>query len=408
MKICNYAALCNNYTLKLFREQGFIIFFTVLKTLACRPNVEKEIINRMKVVIVGAGNAGLAAAISLHRIGYEIEVAERAEAFSEVGLGYIILPNGLAALDHLGAGEYVRKQGKMLDKAVLRTPDGEIFKEESLQHSVAIKRSVSIDALRNCIPAGMIKNGYHFSHFEYDTSGKASAAVFENGEKLFADIFIAADGANSRIRNILHPEHPIRSTVIQELVGITTTNVAAQLNGALLKTQSLDESLSIGILPCNENQVIWYMQFNSVEHPLKDQSAKAKKDFVQSLVGQWPDPISTVLAATDFNQVFLWQTRDMELLPSFHHQNIILIGDAAHLALPFTSQGTNSALQDAIVLAELLQDKADIFLDVVLDTFYHQRKADIQKYLLFGRELENIFLNPSVYSGSETPIPLAK
>ncbi len=363
----------------------------------------------MKVVILGGGIAGLATAISLKKIGFEVVVKERAEEFKEVGLGFIILPNGLNALDELGAGAYVRQHGLMLEKAILRSSEGLVFKEENISNSLAIKRSTSLDSLRQLLPAHLVHNGFEFSHFEFDAEGKALAAISSKGEREEGDVFIGADGAGSRSRKILFPHHEVRHTVIQELVGIVDSPViAASLGGHLLKTYSFNSSLSLGILPCNQTQVIWYMQFDSSVYHLDDYTSEGKKQFVEQSMSDWADPIKEVLSATSFDQCFLWQTKDMELPPQFHQENILLIGDAAHLALPFTSQGTNSALQDAIVLAEIWQEDKNIDLNHLFTHFYNKRKDELKQYVAFGRKLEEIFLNPQVYNPAESPIPLAK
>src|SRR5688500_18542075 len=102
----------------------------------------------MKALMIGGGIAGLAGAITLRKAGWNVTVKERATQFTEVGLGFIILPNGLEALDQVGAGEYVRQHGKMIGEAIIRTPDGKIIKDDKLDNCFGIKRSACIDALR--------------------------------------------------------------------------------------------------------------------------------------------------------------------------------------------------------------------------------------------------------------------
>jgi 2-polyprenyl-6-methoxyphenol hydroxylase-like FAD-dependent oxidoreductase len=362
----------------------------------------------MKVVIIGGGIAGLAAAISLRRIGFDAVVKERADAFKEVGLGFIILPNGLAALDKLGAGEYVRANGAALTSATLRDDKGKIYRNEDLTDAIAVKRSTCIDGLLTQLPKEFVHHSFDFSHFEYDENGNAVAVVSKKGDKETGDIFIAADGANSPIRQKLFGSHPFRDSVIKELVGIADSkHLAEKLKGQLLKTQSREKGLSIGILPCGESQLIWYIQFNSQDQDLQKFDNETKISFTKQLMSEWPQPINEVLEATDFSKAFLWSTRDMELLPAFHQKNIVLIGDAAHLALPFTSQGTNSALTDAIVLAELLSCKNSTTEKVFTD-FREQRKAALEEYIAFGRQLEEQFLFPESSSLEDIPIPLAK
>ena len=360
--------------------------------------------------MIGGGIAGLAAAITLRKAGWDVTVKERTPQFTEVGLGFIILPNGLEALDQVGAGEYVRQHGKILHEAVIRTPDGNIIKDDKLDNCLAVKRSSVIDALRACLPAEVIQNGAEFSHFEYNEEGFAIAASFKDGSRDEADIFIAADGANSIIRTQLFPSHIVGQTKIKELVGIADLpDMVKQLDGKLLKTQSVDEGLSIGLLPCNDQQVIWYIQYDCMKHDVVDLSNENKKKFALRLLEGWPAPVTDVLENTDYNKAFMWFTKDMSVLPAFHKNNIVLIGDAAHLVLPFTSQGVNSALQDAIILGRLLKDGSHIdSYDDVFTTYHQCRKEILEEYHLFGKMMANRFLDPQHFKNEDVPLPLAK
>jgi 2-polyprenyl-6-methoxyphenol hydroxylase-like FAD-dependent oxidoreductase len=364
----------------------------------------------MKALMIGGGIAGLAAAITLRKAGWDVLVKERAAEFTEVGLGFIILPNGLEALDQVGAGEYVRKHGTIINEAIIRTPAGITIKDDKLDNCLGIKRSSVINALREQIPASLVTTAATFSHFEYNDNGHAIAACFKDGTREEADIFIAADGASSLVRNQLFPTHLIGQTRIKELVGIADLpDMVKQLDGKLLKTQSTDEGLSLGILPCNDKQVIWYMQFDCMKNDLVDLSNENKKKFALQLLKGWPDPIPYVLENTDYNKSFLWFTKDMSVLPAFHKNNIVLIGDAAHLVLPFTSQGVNSALQDAIILGRLLKDGSHIeSYDDVFTTYHQCRKEILEEYHVFGKMIARRFLDPHNFNNEDVPIPLAK
>lgn len=362
----------------------------------------------MKALIIGGGIAGLAAAISLRRAGWNALVEERSQ-FSDNGIGFIILPNGLNALDSFGVGQQVRKMGKMLNRAIMRKKNGEIFKTEEVADCLSIKRSSCIDALRQLIPEEYIHTGCDFSHFEYDETGKAIAAHFKNGVREEADIFIGADGVNSRTRKLLFPDHTIRQTKIKELVGFAyAPEIVKQLGGSFIKTHSYESGLAMGLVPCNNQQLIWFIQLDNEKWSIDNTSTQAKKDFVINNVHKWPAPIQQVLKFCDFEKANLWPTRDMDLLPSFHHKNILLMGDAAHMTLPFTSQGTNSALKDALVLGDILKNMSeDSDLETLFTIYYEKRKDELMKYLNFGREMENYFLHAHSYD-TAMPVPLAK
>ena len=63
------------------------------------------------VAIIGGGIAGLSACISLHKYGVEPDVYERSSEWARRGHGFILLGNGLDALDHLGLRDAICARG---------------------------------------------------------------------------------------------------------------------------------------------------------------------------------------------------------------------------------------------------------------------------------------------------------
>ena len=113
-----------------------------------------------------------------------------------------------------------------------------------------------------------------------------------------------------------------------------------------------------------------------------------------------------ILDSNNFETSYIWKTRDFDLLPSFHKKNVVLIGDAAHQALPFTSAGTTNAILDAKVLAATLSENSD--LEKAFDLLYEYRKDDVLQHIQLGRDLKNEFLNPSTKSDDDITVPLIK
>ena len=78
----------------------------------------------MKIVIAGGGIGGLSAAIALCKVGFEVEVIERASALLEVGAGLQLSPNatkGLAALGVLEAVAAISSMPETLEMRIGRT-----------------------------------------------------------------------------------------------------------------------------------------------------------------------------------------------------------------------------------------------------------------------------------------------
>src|SRR3954470_20155486 len=79
---------------------------------------------RLTATVVGGGIAGLTAAVSLARTGWQVTVLERAPVFGEVGAGLALSRNGMAALEAIGVGEAVRAVGYQTVPAGFQDPGG--------------------------------------------------------------------------------------------------------------------------------------------------------------------------------------------------------------------------------------------------------------------------------------------
>lgn len=85
---------------------------------------------RPLAVVVGGGVGGLAAAIGLRAIGWQVKVLERSAQLGEVGSGLALWANALAALETLGVAEDVRTIGTANLGGSLRTVHGRWLKRE--------------------------------------------------------------------------------------------------------------------------------------------------------------------------------------------------------------------------------------------------------------------------------------
>ena len=66
-----------------------------------------------RVIIVGAGLGGLAAAVGLRQRAFEVEVYEQSPALGEIGAGINITPNGAKVLNAFGLGDEARRLGNI-------------------------------------------------------------------------------------------------------------------------------------------------------------------------------------------------------------------------------------------------------------------------------------------------------
>src|SRR5688572_17804662 len=84
----------------------------------------------MKVIIAGAGIGGLAAALSLHQRGIEVEICEQASEVRELGVGINMLPHAVKELAALGLLPALDRAGIRARRLLLMTRRGQTVWDE--------------------------------------------------------------------------------------------------------------------------------------------------------------------------------------------------------------------------------------------------------------------------------------
>lgn len=149
----------------------------------------------MKAIVVGGGIGGLATAVSLRRVGWEVVVHERAAAFGEIGAGVGVMPNALRALEWMGLADEVRRLGTPRVSGGVRASDGRWLvhlTDVAGQNVIAIHRADLHGVLLRALPPEVLFNNVEVTGVD----------------ELDADLVVAADGINSRLRADLLPDAP--------------------------------------------------------------------------------------------------------------------------------------------------------------------------------------------------------
>ncbi len=360
----------------------------------------------MKVVILGGGIAGITLGIFLHRKDFDVVINERSICISSRGNAFLMHSEGLSVLKEISDGYTKNKiPGKYIDTFSLRNQTDEEIKFQKLDPWQCMKRKDIVEFLYQLIPENKIKHGRVFSHFLYEGK-KAIAAVFMDGSVEYGDIFVGADGGNSVVRNEIFGETNYTPVEVKELLGLLNDEeLCTKYKSHFTKFQHKSKGISFGMIPTSASELVWYIQYDTSIKDIKDTSCdKHKGEFCKSILAEFPPIVQEVLSKDDFKSSYIWHTRDFDLLPSFHVENIVLIGDAAHLALPFSSAGTTGALVDAHILSRCLEEEENY--TKAFERFYCLRAEIVAQQIQMGRDVKGDFLNPSSKDMDEKVVPL--
>jgi 2-polyprenyl-6-methoxyphenol hydroxylase-like FAD-dependent oxidoreductase len=283
----------------------------------------------MKAIVVGGGIGGLAAAVSLRRVGWEVVVHERAAAFGEIGAGVGVMPNALRALEWMGVADEARRLGTPRVSGGIRAVDGRWLvhlPDVGQEKVIAMHRADLHGVLLRALPSDIL----------------LTDAEVTGADELDADLVVAADGINSRLRAELLPDAPG-----PVYAGATAWRGVAPGPYDLPISQTLGPGGEAGVLPLGDGRVCWYVAAVA--------PAGAELDPV-SLFGGWHDPLPQLIAST--TDVIRHDIYELPPLPTFVKGRVALLGDAAHAMTPYLGQGACMALEDAVTLASVDGDLA--------------------------------------------------
>lgn len=358
-----------------------------------------------KVVIIGGGVAGLTLGLLLKKNNIEVVINEKLSKMTTRGHAFLMHIDGWSVLEELKNGSELSLPGEEIGAFCLNNQDGEPIKKQKLNLWRCIKRRDLIQFLYDLFPAEQIKGGRVFSHFIYEND-KVVAAQFKNGEVEYGDIFVGADGAGSAVREATIGSVTYTDIEVKEVVGICSHEKLGEIyQNIFTKFQSDKRGLSFGMIPVSKQDFVWFMQYSVKDADCHQGcSIEELKAFCEYQLAEFPPVVAELLANNDYHTSYIWNTRDFGLLPKFHHKNVVLLGDAAHLALPFTSAGTTNAILDAQKLTEqlLIHDN----YEDAFEQYYQDRKDLIEQHIKLGRELKDVFVNPSLSDNDKMVVPL--
>lgn len=341
----------------------------------------------MRIVIVGGGIGGLAAALALRREGFEPSVYEQAPELLEVGAGIALWPNAFRALERLGLGGEVLARAGRIERALWLGRDGTTYKHfafpETGSPAVALRRADLQTVLRAALPAGSLHLGETFEGFEgfegFAGGGGEVVARFAGGSEVACDVLVGADGLHSRVRaRMLGESEPVYR-------GYSVWRGVTRLAGGPLPNETAlevyGEGRRFGVGPLGLGRTGWWATANEPEGTPEPPSEHASK--LSRLFGGWCAPVTELIEATPSESILRNAAYDRPAAGRWGEGRVTLLGDAVHPMTPNLGQGGCMAVEDAAVLARCLAKYRDA--RVALRAYESRRRARAEAVARYSR-----------------------
>ncbi|MFE7933306.1 FAD-dependent oxidoreductase [Streptomyces sp. NPDC057456] len=323
-----------------------------------------------RLLVVGGGIAGTAAALALAKAGQEVAVYEaHPDSAEDIGAFLTLASNGLRALAQLDATPAVTAIGfpltsmRLLDAAggeVARAPLGEAD-DPRLRY-----RCLRRGELNAALQAEAARRGIGVVHgarlASVESGPEGVTAHFTDGSTATGDLLLGADGLNSAVRRATAPAAQPRYAGQRVFYGYTTLAPAAGEDEAACITMIRGSGAAFGHTTSPDGETYWFARVSADAPLAADEIAHATptqwRDLLVPLLRADATPAADIVAATTA-PVLVTNATEMPAGTPWRSGRTLLIGDAAHAASPATGQGASMALEDAVILAKCLRDAPD-------------------------------------------------
>lgn len=319
-----------------------------------------------EIVIAGAGLAGLATALGLHRKGVRSVVLESSATLRASGYAFTTWTNAFRALDALGVGDKIREHHLLYVRLVaFSASTGEAAAKVSLKmqgksgpHEIrSVKRNFLLETLEKELPEGTIRYSSKIVAIE-EESNNVKLLHMADGSTIRANVLVGCDGVNSVVAKWLGLPKPILSG------RSATRGLAEYPDGHSFGPEILQfigQGFRSGVLPCTDTSVYWnYTWYPSpADGDAEESVAKMRQHVLAKLrAAKIPAEALDVIERSEMSEVVSSPLRFRSPLAlvrgSICRGGVCVAGDAFHPMTPELGQGGCAALEDGVVLARCL------------------------------------------------------
>jgi 2-polyprenyl-6-methoxyphenol hydroxylase-like FAD-dependent oxidoreductase len=321
----------------------------------------------MRILIVGAGIAGLATAKFLEILGIECEIIDQNNGPVAGGGGILLLGNATRVLGEMGLLEQTESVAVTIRAQRILNASGVVLSDYSIDSlwkdcgpCFSLPKHKLVSTIRDSLQ--QVKVSYRKTIVAVNSTLDRKIVHFSDGEAAEFDIVIGADGAHSPLRRMVFGEILARRT------NVTCFKLSVENSyGVDRKVVMLGRDRALIAVPISETHIDIHGDFPSTSQQ-DNQISNLREAFVS-----FRSPLAQSIVEAELND-----SSFISPLKEVRHRHwiadrVTLIGGAAHASSPRLAQGAAMALEDAIVLAQLIARRGSIPLMLYR---FHELRAE--------------------------------
>jgi 2-polyprenyl-6-methoxyphenol hydroxylase-like FAD-dependent oxidoreductase len=305
-----------------------------------------------KILIVGGGIAGLSLAAALSRYGFTPELVERSPAWPAVGAGIALHANAGRMLRALGLGEAIARAAATLPCWSFLDQQGGLLCGTDLADlwgEAGPCMGITRIRLQEILAAAAGSAGHRLGVAVTALAREAGrvSVGFSDGSSGRYDLVVGADGIYSTVRGLAV------SPVPPEYAGLMSWRsvIPARPPGVTHLMLLMGEGCFFGLVPVGDGGTYGFAGAGGER--FDDPPAGRLERFRRRFAG-FGGPVPAYLAALEHDEQLHFGPIEWVEPGRWRDGRVVLIGDAAHATPPHMGEGGALAMEDALVLAELL------------------------------------------------------
>jgi 2-polyprenyl-6-methoxyphenol hydroxylase-like FAD-dependent oxidoreductase len=354
-----------------------------------------------RVLIIGGGVGGLAAAIQLRKAGVDAVAYEQQPEVGKLGSGFFLWSNAFRALQLLGVAERAEQAGVPVDTNEFRHRSGKLqtawpvadLTRKLGAPTVGMRRAVLQGILGDALdPEGLVL-GAKLTGFDQD--GDGVTARFADGREERGDLLIGADGVNSAVR--------------AQVLGDGKPRYAGYAGWRAIVDYEADlgsnPEVRPGLFRLYSGRGSWFLYYHVAPGKVywlglgkapedeQDPPQGARESLLARYEG-FAEPVPSIIQSTPETEIWRAPMVDRDPSDRWGEGRVTLLGDAAHPMTPNGGRGAGQALEDAVVLAKVVAEQGAV--ESALRDYEHRRMERTKEIVLDARGIgaRGIWTNP--------------